>query len=295
MRSNKKTKMFLPSRVKNYLRSIRENSFKKKRHASTLNADHTDNINSPHSLYIKRYGVANHHHEIRTIDSSIQSARLVFHKIFTDLSELKNSNNESNLQPLFEKIALVQTSFANAIDKQTIEEKEKFSKERDEFKKMLMKYSKDQNLNSRITENIMKLDQFLVYQTSLDEDRVKSVKKVVKKASGANAGYTITNDENTKFTVKQGKTMGNTLSEVFSSMVLSKMAEASGVENNSKKVIAHAFLVVDKTEMTDKNISIEQNCKKHLFAASEWSTGRSFEACQLFGLDKRKKAAGSRL
>jgi len=127
------------------------------------------------------------------------------------------------------------------------------------------------------------------------DPELENATKVVKKEGGANPGYTITNSEGTRFTVKQGHTVGNTLSEVFSSMVLSRMAQTE--DKKPQKIIADAFLVIKKSEDEKKEalLSIKERCQASVYAASRWSKDvGSFSAAKLLGSAKRKKAAGTR-
>jgi hypothetical protein len=151
-------------------------------------------------------------------------------------------------------------------------------------------------LRTKIKEDLKELDKCVTVITPFDDSRVHEATAFTKKKGGANPGYTITNRSKTRFTVKQGSTVGNTLSEVFSSMVLSKITRSDNAENESQTLIAHAFLVVKASENKDqKATTIEERCKESLYAASQWSSDQaSFEACQLFGFKKRKKAAGTR-
>ncbi len=133
----------------------------------------------------------------------------------------------------------------------------------------------------------------LTTAVAFDDERVNHATKCIRKEDGINPGYQITTTIGT-FTIKQGSTVGNTLSEVFSAMVLNKIVHIiDDVHDNSRTRVANAFLVVKNRETT--NISIEDNCKTRLYAASCWSSDKvSFKACQLFGLKTRVKAAGTR-
>jgi len=117
--------------------------------------------------------------------------------------------------------------------------------------------------------------------------------KLLKKEGGINPGYTITNGQGVRFTIKQGNTVGHTLSEVFSSMVLTEIVQTFDISDKSLALIAKSFLVVK--ESADKSDSIESRCRTTLYAASQWSNDKiSFKACELFGLKNRLKAAGTR-
>lgn len=135
----------------------------------------------------------------------------------------------------------------------------------------------------------------ILNNTSFDDPRINTAIECIKKENGTNPGYHITHPTGTRFTVKQGSTVGNTLAEVFSSMALSKIIQAMHVEDKNQQLIANAFLVIKKHESTDTFSSIEERCKASLYAASQWSSDKtSFEVCQLFGLEKRITAAGTR-
>lgn len=217
----------------------------------------------------------------------------LFHSPF-----LKKQDKET-MEKIIKDIAILQNTLKEANRAETEILKKQVLKERKSIKKSLNTLSlfnnEEMKFRTTIIENLKKLEGQVKFTTEFDDDRIHQAKKSVKKETGANPGYTVTNAENTRFTVKQGSTVGNTLSEVFSSMVLSEIIQASGTEDTSQVMIANAFLVVKNLEDKDKGATLEERCKKRLYAASQWSNDRaSFEACQLLGFKKRKKGAGTR-
>ncbi len=210
--------------------------------------------------------------------------------------------NQISIENMLEAIVSLQKIFVSAYDeldeakKRSL--KEMFSIERKKIEDVLNQLSieneEERVLRDNVIENITLLGKQIIVATSFDDQRVCKAVDFIKKG-GVNPGYTMTNQEGTKFTIKQGNTVGHTLSEAFSSMVLNEIVKSFGVANPSLKLIANAFLIVKELGENDKSASIETRCNMALFAASQWSSDRaSFEACQLFGLKKRIKAAGTR-
>ncbi len=217
--------------------------------------------------------------------------------ISEDLTALSPLAGKDKIDPIMQHVKRLQQNFVKAHKLQHADFNEQLIKEIQVIQLLLAKplFPGDEIVRTRISnEHLKKLENHLVCNTQFDDKRVQLAKKVTKKEDGANVGCNITNIHGITFTVKQGKTVGNTLSEVFSSMVLQDIVQTSGPEDKSKTLIANAFLVVKQPEKKDSNLPIEKRCENNLFAASEWASGKSFAACNLFGLKKRKKMAGTR-
>ncbi len=240
-------------------------------------------------------------------EEKLSDEQKAMHNLFQNIGQLSNPKDKNDpLAKILQEIAVFQRAYDEAIREKKPLLKHQLLKQ----KKVCENLLKDLNLTdpmqiqlrSQLMEDLEKISNHAVLGpenqatlvTAFDDERLYTAKKSVKKEGGANPGYTVTNDKDTRFTVKQGSSVGNTLSEAFSSMVLSRVVEASGLEDRSQVVIANAFLTV-KLDETAQGDTMEERCKKSLFAASQWSSDRaSFEACQLFGLEKRVKRAGSR-
>ncbi len=213
-------------------------------------------------------------------------------------SQSLQAKDKIAMQKIKKDIGILQTTFNDANKAGTQSLKKKFIKERKAIKKVLnalgLSNEEDIRFRTSIIKNLRKLEGQVVFNTGFDDDRVNLATKSIKKETGANPGYTITNSKHTRLTVKQGKTVGNTLAEVFSSMVLSEIVQKSGTEDKSQVMIANAFLVVKNADEKDNSATVKERCEKRLYAASQWSKDKaSFEACQLFGLKKRKMRAGT--
>lgn len=133
----------------------------------------------------------------------------------------------------------------------------------------------------------------------------RSVVSFHKKISGANPGMHVTifkkNGITQTYTIKQGKTIGNTLAECFTSHVMRKIIgiEPAILTSEKKtedtlphqKIIAPAHLVLRNCELKSKDP--DDYCKT-MWVASEWSRDQlSFDACKLFGYEKRMYFAGT--
>lgn len=210
--------------------------------------------------------------------------------------------SQESIERILVIIASLQQIFVSAQDE--LDEtkkrllKEKFSIERNKieaiFNSLFFSNDEEKLLRDSILENIKLLNKEIVVVTTFDDQRVFAATDFVKKEGGINPGYTITNPEGTRFTIKQGNTLGHTLSEVFSSMVLSEIVKLFDT-GKSLTLIANAFLVVKALDDSEKCGSIEYRCRTALYASSQWSQdSASFKACEIFGLKNRVIAAGTR-
>lgn len=210
--------------------------------------------------------------------------------------------SQTSIERILAIIASLQQIFVSAQDE--LDEakkrllKEKFSIERSKIETLLnnlpFAHDEEKILRDAILENIKLLNKEIIVFTRFDDQRVSYATDLIKKEGGVNPGCTITNVEGTRFTIKQGNTVGHTLSEVFSSMALAGIVQTFDTDK-SLTLIANAFLVIKELDDSEKCGSIEYRCRSALYAASQWSSDKvSFKACELFGLKNRITAAGTR-
>lgn len=230
-------------------------------------------------------------------------------KIFIDYDNLlkKVPNKKDVLKKIYDDLVILnkvssEFRFKNEIEKMFL--KEKIHDQINKIEQLLSALKFENNDERKPSENLLddikQLNKKLIVETRFSEPFVNKAMEFAKKEGGVNQGCNITNVEGVRFTIKQGSTVGNTLAEVFSSMVLDGIVKAliQDVKSETpvhRQLIAKAFLVTKNPESKDKDLSIEDRCMTRLYAASQWSKVKaSFDACQLFGLEKRIKAAGTR-